>query len=240
MRLLLSALLLSLTACAPSMTAPARAPGGLRAAFSEAGVAWVSGGRACVARAPSFQPSCPALPPAVDVAWHGGQAWAGVPSLAAVVTLDGTPRSVNVGRVAAMSASRVYRENGSAVTYDGTDAAGALGQPEAALTGGDGLDYLLLGGRVVRVADGAVLPGEGFTVLNWAPGGVRGGTLPEVGTGVGTYRLTGLALERLDAAGVVRARLPHAPGRIGVVGAWLVTVSADGTLRVFGPDLSAR
>ena len=100
MRLLLSALLLSLTACAPSMTAPARAPVGLRAAFSEAGVAWVSGGRACVARAPSFQPSCPALPPAVDVAWHGGQAWAGVPSLAAVVTLDGAPGSLGKRQIA--------------------------------------------------------------------------------------------------------------------------------------------
>ena len=37
--------------------------------------------------------------------------------------------------------------------------------------------------------------------------------------------------ERLDAAGVVRARVPHGPGRLGVVGAWLVTVAPSGEVR---------
>ncbi len=213
---------------------------GLRAAFSDVGVAWVIGGRPCVARAPAFQARCPALPPAVDIGWHDGQAWAGVPSLGAAVTLDGLPRSVTVGRVAVMSAGRIYRENGSAVTYAGAVAAGVLGQPTAALTGGDGLDYVLLDGRVIRVGDAAGLPGSGFTLLNWRPDGVAGATAPQIVTGTGTYRLTGTQLERLDAAGVVQARIPHGPGRVGVVGQWIVTVDVSGTVRTFGPDLSAR
>lgn len=212
----------------------------LRAAFSEAGVAWVVNGRACVARAPSFQAACPALPAAVDVAWHDGQAWAGVPSLAAVVTLDGVPRTVDVGRVAALSAARVYRENGSAVEYSGAAASGVMGMPVAALTGGDGLEYVLRAGQVVRVPDNSVQPGAGFTLLNWVPDGVRGGTVPEVVTSAGTYRLTGVNLERVDAAGVVRASVPHGPGRVGVVGPWVVTVTAEGRVRVFSPDLVAR
>lgn len=213
--------------------------GGLRAAFSEAGVAWASAGRACVARAPSFRPVCPALPPVVDVAWNGGVAWAGVPSLGAVVTLDGAPRSVDVGRVAALSARRVYRENGSAVDYLGAAAAGTLGFPEAALTGGDGQEYLLVSGQLIRPG-GAALPGWGFTLLNWRPDGAEGGLQPQVTTETGTYRLTGTELQRLDAAGIVRAQVPHGPGRLGAVGNWLVTVSPAGEVRVFLPDLSAR
>ncbi|NTY00099.1 hypothetical protein [Deinococcus sp. JMULE3] len=227
-----------LGACAPTVTTSA--PGTLRAAFSDAGVAWTVGGRACVARAPSFQVSCPALPGVVDVAWNDGQAWAGVPSLGAVVTLDGAARSVSVGRVAVLSARRVYRENGSAVDYAGGAAGGVLGSPSAALTGGDGLEYLLLDGRVVRVQDGATLSGAGFTLLNVRPDGVAGGTRPEVVTATGTYRLTGTHLERVDVSGVVRARVPHGPGRLGVVGAWLVTVAPSGEVRVFGPELAAR
>lgn len=246
MRLLSAALpvLLSgvLGACAPAVTgaAPGSPASSLRAAFSDAGVAWTVGGRACVARAPAFEPVCPALPGVVDVAWNAGQAWAGVPSLGAVVTLDGAARSVSVGRVAVMSGARVYRENGSAVEYAGVAAAGVLGQPSAAVTGGDGQEYVLQDGRVVRVADGWVLPGAGFTLLNVRPDGVAGGAQPEVVTATGTYRLTGTALERVDAAGVVRARVPHGPGRLGVVGAWLVTVVPSGEVRVFGPDLAAR
>lgn len=246
MRLLSAALpvLISgvLGACTPAVTgaAPGSPAGSLRAAFSDAGVAWTVGGRACVARAPSFQASCPSLPGVVDVAWLGAQAWAGVPSLGAVVTLDGAARSVSVGRVAVMSGTRVYRENGSAVDYAGVAAAGVLGQPSAALTGGDGQEYVLLDGRAMRVSDASVLPGAGFTLLNLRPDGVAGGTQPEVVTATGTYRLTGTQLERLDAAGVVRARVPHGPGRLGVVGAWLVTVVPSGEVRTFGPDLAAR
>ncbi|GGR77853.1 hypothetical protein [Deinococcus sedimenti] len=240
MRVLLSALLLSLTACAPSVTTASRPDDGLRAAFSEAGVAWVAAGRACVARAPSFQVSCPAVPRAADVAWQAGQAWAGVPSLGVIVTLDGAPRTVTVGRVAALSAGRVYRENGTAVDYAGTPAAGVLGTPAAALTGGDGQEYVLLDGRVVRVADGWALPGAAFTVLNWRADGVQGDQQSQVEIPAGTYRLTGDHLERRDAAGVLRGRVPHPPGRLGMVGAWLVTVDARGAVRVFTPDLAAR
>lgn len=236
---LLSLLLPGLvSACAPAVTV---APGGaLRAAFSDAGVTWVLEGRACVARAPSFRAVCPALPPVVDVAWNAGLAWAGVPSLGAVVTLDSAPRSVDVGRVAAMSAGRVYRENGSAVDYAGGAAVGTLGFPGAALTGGDGQEYVLRAGRVVRVADGWVQPGGGFTLLNWLPDGAQGGLRPEVRTEGVTYRLTGTHLERVEVTGIVRMSVPHGPGRLGLVGDRVVTVSAGGEVRVFAPDLSAR
>ncbi|MBZ9712753.1 hypothetical protein [Deinococcus multiflagellatus] len=234
MRFLLPLALL-LTACVPTLSsAPTTWP--FRAAFSDLGVAWVSGGRACVARAPSFERSCPALPGAVDVAWAQGDAWAAVPERGLAVTLDRAPRTVNVGRVVALSASRAYREDGSAVDYDGRAAPGVRGAPQAALTSLQGEDFVLLGGQVVRVPGAATGQGPA-SYLALGPGGVTGTAQPQVQTPGGTYRLTGQALVRLDAAGQVRAQVPHGAGRIGTVGALVVTVSPDGQLRLFDASL---
>ncbi|PTA67305.1 hypothetical protein [Deinococcus arcticus] len=238
MRFLLPLALL-LTACTPAVlsgpmsSGPADWP--FRAAFSELGVAWVSGGRACVARAPSFQPVCPRLSGAVDVAWAQGDAWAALPGQGLLVTLDRAPRTVNVGRVVALSATRAYREDGSAVDYTGQRVPGVRGAPQAALTGPQGEDYALLHSRVVRPGQEG---GQGpAAFLAPTPTGVVGAAHPQVQTPTGTYRLTGQALVRLDAAGQVRAQVPHSEGRLGLVGTELVTVSPGGQLRRFGPDL---
>lgn len=249
-RSLLSALapLLLIAACAPASTsrapsaappspAPAPAPA-FSAAFAPEGVAWVDQGQACVARAPSYRPACPRLPGRVAaVGWNGGNAWAALPGVGLLVTLDLAARSVPVGRVVALSATRAYREDGSAVTYDGTATTGVAGAPSAAVTGGDGQDYVLLAGALLRVPDGTVLERAAGPLLEVTPTGARSTNLPSVNTLAGTYRLTGAALERLDAAGRVLKSVPHGPGRIGVVGGDLVTVSPGGAVRVFGSDL---
>jgi hypothetical protein len=231
----LSSLLL-LAACAPATTA--RAPGPFSAAFAPEGVAWVDAGTACVARAPSYRPVCPRLPgAAVAVAWNGGDAWAALPGAGLLLTLDRAARSVSVGRVVALSATRAYREDGSAVTYGGGPAVGVAGAPSAAITGGDGEDYVLLVGALRRVADGRVIETRAQPLLEATPGGARSVSLPGVVTPSGSYRLTGTALQRLDAAGRVLTGVPHGPGRVGVVGGDLVTVSPGGAIRVFGADL---
>ncbi|GAA5446461.1 hypothetical protein [Deinococcus depolymerans] len=229
-------LTLPLAGCAPTTLSALPPEAALRAAFSDQGVAWVSSGRACVARAPGFRASCPSLPPAVDVAWNGTDAWAGVPGLGVIVTLDGAARTLSVGRVAALSAGRVFREDGSAVTFAGEPARGVPGRPSAAVTGRDADFVLLDGGEVRRVADGAVLA-RGAAFLSLTPDGVVGSAQPQLVTPEGTYRLTGGHLERLDATGRVVASTPHGPGRVGRVGPQLVTVDAAGTVRVFGMDL---
>ncbi|BDP42489.1 hypothetical protein DAETH_24580 [Deinococcus aetherius] len=234
-RLLLSALcLLPLTACAP--TTATRAPA-FDAAFGVEGVAWVDGGRACVARAPSYRAVCPALPPAVAVAWNGGDAWAAVPAAGVVVTLDRAARSVAAGRVVALSSTRAYREDGSAVTYAGAAATGVAGAPSAAVTGGDGQDYVLLAGTLRRVEDGVILDRAPQPFLRVTPTGVTTANTPGVVTPQGTYRLTGTALERVDASGRVLASVPHGPGRVGFVSADVVTVAPGGAVRVFDVDL---
>ena len=53
----------------------------------------------------------------------------------------------------------------------------------------------------------------------------------------GRYTLTGTALERRDAAGVLLASLPHPAGLLGQVGSLIVTVQPGGMLRFFGPEL---
>ncbi|GGL66183.1 hypothetical protein GCM10010840_00130 [Deinococcus aerolatus] len=245
--------LLPLAGCAP---VPAGAPAqsqvaspkvvaapadpGFRAAFAPEGVAWVSGGQACVARMPSYRVTCPRLPPVVDVAWNAGDAWAAVPGLGAVVTLDRAARTVAVGRVVALSASRAYREDGTAVTYAGAATRGVVGAPAAALTGGDGQDYVLLGGRLLRVSDGAVLETGAGPYLHATPTGARSADVPGVNGAFGRYRLNNGALERLDTAGGVLARVPHGPGRVGLVGTDVVTISPQGQVRVFGTDLRER
>lgn len=234
-RLLLSAFgLLPLTACAPA--AAPRAPT-FDAAFGVEGVAWVDGGRACVARAPSYTAVCPVLPPAVAVAWNGGDAWAAVPGAGVLVTLDRAARSVAAGRVVALSNTRAYREDGSAVTFTGAAAAGVAGAPSAAVTGGDGEDYVLLAGVLRRVTDGVIVDRAPLPVLRVTPTGVTTANTPGVVTLSGTYRLTGTALERADASGRVLASVPHGPGRVGTVGADVVTVAPGGTVRVFDVNL---
>ncbi|GAA5512617.1 hypothetical protein Dcar01_01334 [Deinococcus carri] len=238
-RLLLSALgLLPLAACAPA-TAPRTAVPSFSAAYAPEGVAWVDAGRACVARAPSYRAVCPALPgAAVGVAWNGGDAWAALPGAGLLVTLDRAARSVPVGRVVAVSSTRAYREDGSAVAFDGRPAPGVVGAPTAAITGGDGQDYVVLAGALRRVPDGLVVETAPEPLLEATPTGARSVSLPGVTTLTGTYRLTGTALQRLDAAGRVLASVPHGPGRVGLVGADVVTVAPGGTVRVFGVDLT--
>ncbi|WP_226342428.1 hypothetical protein [Deinococcus sp. AJ005] len=241
--------LLPLVACAPApaQSQPVRpaavaapADPGFRAAFAPEGVAWVSGGRACVARVPSYRVSCPNLPPAVDVGWNGGDAWAAVPGLGAVITLDRAAQTAQVGRVVALSNTRAYREDGTAVTYAGAAARGVIGAPSAAITGGGGQDYVLLGGKLLRVADGAVLETSAGPYLRATPTGVTSADVPGVTTDFGTYRLANGELQRLDTAGGVVGRVPHGPGRIGLVGGDVVTVSPQGGVRVFGVDLRER
>lgn len=247
--LTLSCGLLPLAACAPAPAQPqpatrsvAAAPAdpSFRAAFAPEGVAWVAGGRACVARAPSYRAVCPGLPPAVDVGWNGGDAWAAIPGLGAVVTLDRAAQTVAVGRVVALSNTRAYREDGTAVTYAGAAARGVIGAPAAAVTGGNGQDYVLLGGKLLRVGDGVVLESGAGPYLRPTPAGAASADTPGVVSAFGRYRLVGGELQRLDAAGGVVGRVPHGPGRVGLVGSDVVTVSPQGQVRVFGVDLRER
>ncbi len=226
-----------LTACAPRAVQPP-VGNGLRAAFSDAGVVWAEGGRACVARAPSFVRACPAVGRVVDVNWHAAQAWAASPDLGLVATLDGAPQTLAVGAVVALSAQSIYREDGSALTYAGAAAAGVPGRPSLAVTGGDGLDYVLLGGQLVRVGDGRVLDPLAGPFLALTPSGVRVTSSPAVDTAFGSYWLRNSRLERVDAAGKVLASVPHADGQVGLVGSLVVTVSSGGQVRAFGTDLT--
>lgn len=238
MRHLLLPPLLLLAACAPATMSRTPAPA-FSAAFAPEGVAWVDAGKACVARAPSYRAVCPRLPgAAVAVAWNGGDAWAALPGAGLLVTLDRAARSVPVGRVVALSNTRAYREDGSAVTFAGAPATDVPGAPSAAITGGDGGDYVLLAGALRRVADGVVVETAAGPLLQGTPTGARSANVPAVTTPSGTYRLTGTVLQRLDAAGRVLASVPHPPGRVGVVGGDVVTVSPGGAVSVFGVDLN--
>ncbi len=236
-------------ACAPAPAQPQAAgpvvvttpaDPGFRAAFAPEGVAWVSGGRACVARAPSYRVSCPTLPPAVDVGWNGGDAWAAIPGLGAVITLDRAAQTVMVGRMVALSNTRAYREDGTAVTYAGAATRGVIGAPSAAITGGNGQDYALLGGTLVRVSDGVVLESGAGPYLSPTPSGAQSAHAPGIVSAFGSYRLSNGELQRLGVAGSVVGRVPHGPGRIGLVGSDVVTVSPQGQVRIFGVDLRER
>ncbi|MBB5377119.1 hypothetical protein HNQ07_002592 [Deinococcus metalli] len=229
-----------LAACAPITTSSGVSGSSLRAAFSNQGVAFVTAGRACVARAPSYVTVCPPVPAATDVAWNGGDAWAAVPSLGVAVTLDRAARSVTVGRVVALSATRAYREDGSAVGYAGEALGGVTGGPSLAVTGGNGVDYVLLAGTLVTVPGGARLDGPTGTYLVTTPTGARASTVPAVDSALGTYRLSGGRLERLDATGRVVAAVPHPDGRVGLVGTDVVTVTPAGEVRVYSETLGQR
>ena len=229
------------TSAAPA-SAGAAAPT-FRAAFSRYGVAWVSDGQACVARAPSYQATCPKLGRVVDTAWNDGDAWAAVPSLGLIVTLDRAARTVPVGAVVALSANNIYREDGSALSYGGSPSGRVAGAPSLAITGGNGQDYVRLAGQVVRVADGAVtetgtlIPVGGELVAT--PTGAQSSSVPTAISedGANVYRLQGDMLERVDLAGKVLRRVPHAAGKVGLVAGQVVTVTQEGTIRRFTWDL---
>lgn len=230
------ALFALLPACAPAYTAPT-GDAAFRAAFSAAGVAWVSGSRACVARVPDYLPVCPRLGTAVDVAWNGGDAWAAVPGTGLVVTLDRAARSVPAGATAALSSALIYRQDGSTLSYAGEAAGGVAGGPGAAVTGGDGAEYVVLAGQLRR--GGAVVEAAAGPYLYATATGAATAAVPTAAPGTGTlgagdtYRLQDGQLERRDASGRVTARTPHGPGRVGVVGEDIVTVSAAGEIRRF-------
>lgn len=251
-RLLLVALGLSLLACAPAPTAPtavsesrvstqtlaeAQADAqNFRAAFSDAGVVWVRDGQACVARAPSFRAVCPRLGRVSDVAWQGETAWALLPQQGLVVTLDLAPQSLLVGAGAALSAQAVYRRDGSSLSYSGAPGPRSAPLPLAALTGGDGQDYVLSGGQLRRVADGAVIERHAGPFLVATAQGVRSSLVPSVETPQGSYHWSGGFLQGA-LLGQVASRLPHGSARVGVVRGEILTLSLDGTLMRFTSDL---
>lgn len=236
-RLLFAVLLFLLGACAP------RAQGGdpFAAAFSSGGVIWTANGRTFLARAPQFAPEAVRTPGRVaDVAWQGGDAWVALPDVGWVQRVTGAPGVVRAGLAVRLSAARIYREDGSAVAYAGGPAAGLLGAPDAVVTGGDGLDYALQGGKLYQLGSARTLVNEaaGGPYLVATPGGAVTSAVPAAVHDGDLYRLTNGQLERVDAAGSVRAALPHAPGLVGLAGDLVVTVSPGGQLRLFRYDLS--
>lgn len=168
-------LTLLVSACAPVHTSPsadssvrpagperpqsvARATPTFWAAFSDEGAVWSNGQQACVARVPALQPLCPQWPgPTGPVAWEGERAWVALPSLGQVVTLDRAAESVLAGRTHALSSTRIYREDGSALNYRGMPVKGTLGQPDAVLTASSGQDYALVAGQLWEVDAGRAL-----------------------------------------------------------------------------------
>lgn len=206
-----AALLLTylLTACLPtSQVRQADQTTQLKASFGPQGVIWLISDQACVARSPSFRPSCPMLPPVKDVAWNGSEAWGALPSRGLVVTLDGPARSLSAGKVALLSGTRAYREDGTAWSYDNKAAAGVLGRPQQVQTGGDGQDYALLGGHLQRVDDGAMLGYQAEragaqSVLFAISNGVQLANLPTAASGEWRYQLRAGQLEQLSLTGQV-------------------------------------
>lgn len=250
----MAASLALLTACAPAVTdtrpttngaavtsGPAITANLVTAAFSDRGAVWVLDGAVFLARAPGFRPERVPVPGrAVDVAWNGGEAWVALPASGWVQRLTGEPRVVQAGRVVAITDTRIYREDGSAVTYAGVPTGGLVGAPSAVVTGGDGFDYALQSGRLLRVGTSAVVldaAARGPFLAATSSGAVS--TLfPTVSGANATYRIANGRLERLDAANVVRASLPHEPGVVGIVAEFVVTIAESGRLRVFRYDLS--
>ncbi|MDO4263880.1 MAG: hypothetical protein Q4C67_06755 [Deinococcus sp.] len=174
--------------------APTRPP--LQAAFSQEGVVWSDGQQACVARVPQLQPVCPRWPAATGaVAWNGGRAWAALPTLGQIVTVDGAAESLPAGRVVAMSATRVYREDGSALSYSGAEVRGTLGRPSQVLTGGSGRDYALVGGRLWNVDSGHSEPAAGSFLLA-SPGGAEVTRVPTLAGRSGRLELRGTQVFR--------------------------------------------
>ena len=240
-RLLLAALLL--TACAPTalrQTVPAM----LQASFSSAGVLWSEGGKVTLARAPAFQKVQVKVPAGVtavgwQVAGYERTPWVALGQLGLLLTADGRPVTVPAGRVVALSGTRAYREDGSTAGYDGGAGSGLLGRPDAVVTGGDGADYAVQNGSLYRLGGGAqtLLSAAAQPYLYADLTGAATANAPTAITPDGRYILTGINLERRDAAGVLLASLPHPAGLIGVIGNLIVTLQPGGTLRFFAPDL---
>ncbi len=180
-RILLTALLLS--ACAPvavqiagvkSIGTDPAAPTTIQASFSGDGVIWTEGGRVTLARFPGFQKVSVRVPAgATAVGWQSvnrvNTPWVALAGLGLIVTADARPVSVQVGRTVALSAAFVYRQDGSAVDYDGGPASTRLlGTPEAVVTGGDSLEYAIQGGKLYRLGSGGqvLLSGAAQTYLS--------------------------------------------------------------------------
>ena len=251
-RILLTALLL--LACAPVAVQIAgvkpigtdlAAPTTIQASFSGDGVIWTEGGRVTLARFPGFQKVSVRVPAgATAVGWQSvnrvNTPWVALAGLGLIVTADARPMSVQVGRTVALSAALVYRQDGSAVGYDGGPASTRLlGTPEAVVTGGDGLEYALQGGKLYRLGSGGqvLLSSAAQPFLYAAVSGAATANAPTVSTLDGRYTLTGTVLERRDAAGVLLASTPHPAGLLGQVSNLIVTVQPGGILRFFGPEL---
>lgn len=240
--LLLVLLAAWLVACAPSATnggAPTTqtfATQSFAAAFDDAGVLWVEGGQAFIARWPGFQTERVAVnAPVQAVAWSGRRPWVAAGS--AVVTASGEPRTLTAGRVVALSATRIYREDGSAIDYSGAPATGLIGAPSAVITGGNGQDYALQGRTLYRIGVAEPLDPDARANLIATPGGAATSNAPGVVTDQGLYQLTGTQLQRLDGLNVVRASVAHGPGLVGQVRGRIVTVARGGALRFFNADL---
>jgi len=240
-----------LAACAPRATeagtsappspAPTSVVASVRAAFSDRGVVWVTNGRVFLARAPGFQVEAVRTPgQAADAAWHDGDAWAALPAAGWVQRVTGRPDVVQAGRAYRLTATRVYREDGSAVTYTGAGTTGMLGAPDAVVTGGDGLDYALQSGRLYKLGTGRLLVSERAAgpYLSVTPEGAVASAVPAVTTREGTYRVTGGKLQRVDPTGVVRSEVTSDAVVVGRVGDLIVTVSPEGVVRAFRYDLS--
>lgn len=232
---------LALAGCAPRNTGTPVSSLQLRASFSDAGVVWSQNGRACVARAPAFQAACPQVGQVADVSWHDGEAWAALPAAGLIATLDHAPQTLTVGAVAVLSQQAIYRQDGSALSYAGTPAGGIPGAPSVVVTGGDGLDYALLAGQLVRVSDNRVIDPLGAAYLTATPTGAVGTAEPSLITENGTYRLKNGLLERLDPSGTALASVPHdRSALVGQVGQDVVTISGSGVIRRFTVTLSER
>lgn len=240
----------ALSACAPTRTAStAPAPTSnapLQAAFSDAGVLWSVGGRAYLARAPLFQVETVGLPaPAGAVAWQGtgptAVPWVALPAYGLIVTASGAPKTVQVGRVAALSGATVYRQDGTAVGFDGQpDGARFPGGPSMAVTGGDGQDYGLVAGGLYRVGEALPLDPAARPFLYATPSGAATANAPTISTPQGTYQLSGGELLHFDLAGVLRGRVKSAGVALGLIGGRLAVLGAEGRLGFYGFDLTAR
>lgn len=233
-----------LSACAPTVTSGGQTQNyPFQADFTDAGVTWVQGGKAYVARAPALKPMLSPLPvPAVAAAWVGNVAWGALPAAGLVITLDGPPEQTVVGRAWKLSHSRVYLQDGSAVSYGGGALGGVNGPPAAVVTGGDGQDYALIGRNLYQSGNPPTLLTGNVTSLERSylyatPLGAASSNKPTVYTAAGVYQLTGSELQRLDSSGRVLKSVPHGAGLVGLVGGQIVTLSAQGQIRRFDMTL---
>lgn len=224
-----------LASCAPSMTG-SKTPL-FRAAFSDLGVVWVSSGRACVARHPEYRVFCPKLPNVVDVAWNGGDAWAALPGSNIVITLDRNTQSVQAGAVTLLSRNRIYREDGSALSYTGRRVIGVAGRPYNVVTDSSGVDYVILAGKIRRVGDGFSMGRANKKYFVATANSATTTDFPTVYSAMGTYRIKNGQLERLDNTSTVLGSIQHGRALVGVVNNTVITVSPAGKVRRFTGNL---